>query len=240
MGAPDAAERALRTAITLAADDSARADLTASAARMAERAGHHEAALELCQEARDAYLRVGRGDDAERLAGPMSLALGRLGRHEESIALMRDATMALTTDGSDPDAATLGCELGRSLLFAGHTEEASAVIERSLQAAEALEMPDLICRLLNVKGALAMDKGRYEEARTLFHGAIAIGEQHRVPARASAHGNAADLRVKRDMPDAIEHCEAALATGRQLGNRAVESIGIGNLMMARLLAGDWD
>jgi len=42
------------------------------------------------------------------------------------------------------------------------------------------------------------------------------------------------------MPDAIEQCEAALATGRQLGNRAVEGISIGNLMMARLLAGDWD
>lgn len=240
VGAPDAAERALRTAVTLAADDLTRADLTASAGRMAELAGRHEAALELFQLARKGYLTLGGQAEAERLAGPISLALGRLGRHEESIALMREATDSLATEGVDREAATLGCELGRSLLFAGHSEEAAAVIERSLQAAEALEMPDLTCRLLNVKGALAMNQGRYEEARSLFHGAIDIGHQHRVPARASAHGNAADLGVKRDMPDAIEQCEAALATGRQLGNRAVESISIGNLMMARLLAGDWD
>ena len=73
-----------------------------------------------------------------------------------------------------------------------------------------------------------------------LNGAIEIGEQFRLPVRASVHGNAADLSVKRDMPDAIQQCEAALATGRQLGNRAVDSISIGNLMMARLLAGDWD
>ena len=240
VGAPDEAERLLRTAIELAVDDHERAELTDSAGRMAVLAGRHEEALELFQEAMDAHLAAGREDEAERLAGPISLALGRLGRHEESIARMREATEALDAGGIDREGATLLCELGRSLLFAGHSEEAGAVIERALVAAEALEMPTLICRLLNLKGARSMNLGRFEEARTLYDGAIAIGERHRLPARASAHGNAADLRVKRDMPDAIEQCEAALETGRQLGNRAVEAIGIGNLMMARLLTGDWE
>ena len=240
VGAPEAAERALRAAIDLAAGEDERAELTEAAGRMAMLAGRHEAALELCQAAVDAYLAAGRREEADGLAGPISLTLGRLGRLQESIARMRDATDGLDDADIDPDSATLLCELGRSLLFAGRSDEAGVVIERALGAAEALEMPALICRLLNLKGGRAMDLGRYEEARTLYDGAIAIGEQHRVPARASAHGNAADLRVKRDMPDAIEQCEAALATGRQLGNRAVEAIGIGNLMMARLLAGDWD
>ena len=133
-----------------------------------------------------------------------------------------------------PTGAVLLCELGRSLLFAGHSDEAGEVIERALTAAEALEMPELICRLLNLKGARAIDLCRYEEARALYNGAIEIGEQFRLPVRASVHGNAADLSVKRDMPDAIQQCEAALATGRQLGNRAVETISLGNLMMARL------
>lgn len=239
VGAPEAAERVLRTAIDLA-DDSERADLIAAAAEMAERAGHHETALELYEEAREAHLAAGGADDAQRLEGPISLALGRLGRHEESIARMRVMTGSLEDGRIDEAGAVLLCELGRSLLYAGHSDEADEVIERALTAAEALDMPELTCRLLNLKGARATDLRRYEEARALYNGAIEIGEQFRLPVRASAHGNAADLSVKRDMPDAIEQCEAALATGRQLGNRAVETIGIGNLMMARLLAGDWD
>jgi predicted ATPase len=239
VGAPDAAERALRTAIGLA-DESERAELIGSAAEMAELAGRHEMALALFEEARDALIAAARPEEAERLEGPISLALGRLGRQEESIARMRVVTDSLDDDRIDAAGAVLLCELGRSLLFAGHSDEAGEVIERALTAAEALEMPELICRLLNLKGGRAIDLCRYEEARALYNGAIEIGEQFRLPVRASVHGNAADLSVKRDMPDAIEQCEAALATGRQLGNRAVETISLGNLMMARLLAGDWD
>ena len=239
VGAPDAAERALRAAIDLA-DESERAELIGSAGDMAELAGRHETALSLYEEAREALVAAGRPDEAERLEGPISLALGRLGRQEESIARMRALTDSLAAERIDAEGAVLLCELGRSLLFAGHSDEAGEVIERALTAAEALEMPELTCRLLNLKGGRATDLCRYEEARALYNGAIEIGEQFRLPVRASAHGNAADLSVKRDMPDAIRQCEAALATGRQLGNRAVESIGIGNLMMARLLAGDWD
>jgi len=238
VGAPDAAERALRTAIDLA-DESERAELIGSAAEMAELAGRHEMALTLFEEARDALIALDRPDEAERFEGPISLALGRLGRQEESIARMRVVIDSLDDERIDTEGAVLLCELGRSLLFAGHSDEASEVIERALTAAEALEMPELICRLLNLKGGRAIDLCRYEEARALYNGAIEIGEQFRLPVRASVHGNAADLSVKRDMPDAIQQCEAALATGRHLGNRAVESISLGNLMMARLLAGDW-
>ncbi len=239
VGAPEAAEQVLRTAFDLAGD-SERVDLIVAAAEMAVQAGRHEAALELYEEAREAHIAAGRPAEAERLEGPISLALGRLGRLEESIARMRVVIGSLEDGRIDDAGAVLLCEFGRSLLFAGHSDEADEVIERALTAAEALDMPELTCRLLNLKGARATDLRRYEEARALYNGAIEIGEQFRLPVRASAHGNAADLSVKRDMADAIEQCEAALATGRQLGDRAVETIGIGNLMMARLLAGDWD
>ncbi|MEO7197984.1 MAG: hypothetical protein ABIZ50_05875, partial [Solirubrobacterales bacterium] len=239
VGAPDAAERMLRRAIQISDGEPERTDLTVEAGRMAELGGRHDAALEHYETAEEAHRAAGRDEAAERLSGPISLALGRLGRHEESIARLRRATEHLEPGRLDADGAGLLCELGRSLLFAGHSEEAGEVIERALDAAEALELPVLTCRLLNFKGARAVNLGRFEEARALYDGAIAVGDQYRLPARASAQGNAADLRVKRDMPDAVEQCEAAVAVGRQVGDRSVESIGIGNLMMAKILLGDW-
>ena len=59
------------------ADERERAELSFRR-EMAELAGRHEAALTLFEEARDALVASGRADDAQRLEGPISLALGRL------------------------------------------------------------------------------------------------------------------------------------------------------------------
>jgi hypothetical protein len=90
-----------------------------------------------------------------------------------------------------------------------------------------------------LKAILMEYVGRFEEARALHDGAVAIGERHAVPRRHVALQNAAVLRITQDMPGALESCEAAMAAARQRGDRAGESIAICNLMSAQLLAGHW-
>ena len=239
VGAPDTAERALRNAIELARSEAERTALTEEAARMAERAGRHDVALELFEGVAAAHSAAGRDRDAARLQASIGLALSRLYRTDEAIARMRPALDALGSDPLDPDAAALAAELGRSLLFAGRSPEAGPLIERAMGAAEALELPALACRAFTFRAYHLEMLGRYEEARALYDRAIAIGERHHLTNRVTAQVNGAYLRIKRDMPGAIELCEAAVATARQLGDRSAESIGLGNLMMAQLLAGRW-
>jgi predicted ATPase len=174
VGAPEAAERSLQRAVQLA-DGGERGELLAAAGRAAELAGDHETALDHLERARDVFLAAGGMAEADRLEGPISLALGRLGRQEDSIRRLRAVTDALEEGRIGIDGATLLCELGRSLLFAGHPEEASAEIERALTAAEALDAPELMCRLLNLKGSLATDLCRYDEARALKSGELQNG-----------------------------------------------------------------
>ncbi len=239
LGSLDTAERALRTATELAADEGERAGLTEEAGRMAAAAGRYEAAHELLERATAAHAAAGRQRDAARLAGLIGYAEGRLGRHEQAISRMRTALEVLDTDDVDADVATINCDLGRELLFAGHVAEAGAALERSLGAAEALELPALTCQALGLKAIHMEFVGRFEEARALHDGAIAIGERHKVPRRHVGLGYATVLRITRDMPGAIESCEAVLTATRQRGDRAGESVAISNLMAAKLLRGHW-
>jgi tetratricopeptide (TPR) repeat protein len=239
VGSPDAAERSLRNALELAVDDTERAQLTEEAGRMAINSGRSEAAFALLQQAADAHAAGGRDREAARLAAPMGVALGRLGRNEEAISRMRAALETLGSQPLDPDVAELNWGLGRALIYTGDTGEAEGWIERALDAAEGLEQPALLCRALELKAIHSVNVGRFEQAGGLFDRAAAIADRHRLPIRGNVQSNAADLHLKRDLPDAVETLEAALTTSRELGQRSLEAINLGNLIMAQLLAGRW-
>ncbi|HEY8002028.1 MAG TPA: AAA family ATPase [Solirubrobacterales bacterium] len=240
VGSPDAAERLLRSAAELAESEPERTELIGEAARMADLAGRYPEAIELFEQAAAAHREAGRERDATRLAGPIGLALGRLGRNEEAIERMRAALESLGADELDADVAALGCELGRALSATGRVEEAEAIIDRALEAAQALELTPVTARALGLKALNSELLGRFEEARILYDGASALGARDRLADRVYPQLNGANLRILRDMPDAVELCEAGVASARELGNRSAESVGLGNLMLAQLLAGRWD
>ncbi len=240
VGSPAMAQRSLHRAAELAEDERAYTALTEEAGRMADLAGRYPEAIELFERASEAHLTAGREREAARLAAPIGLALGRLGRNEEAIERMRAALAALGPDELDPDVAALGCELGRALSATGEVEEAEGVIDRALEAAQALELTAVTARALGLKALNSELLGRFEEARILYDGASALGERDRLADRVYPQLNAANLRILRDLPDAAELCEAGVAGARELGNRSAESVGLGNLMLAHMLAGRWD
>ena len=116
----------------------------------------------------------------------------------------------------------------------------SEYLAGALDMAEALELHDLTVRILNARGLAAVHTGRYEEARALYEGALAMAERYRLPDRSLLAGNSADLRVKRDMADAIAASNTAVASSRELGQRKFEDASLGNLMMALIWQGQWD
>ena len=206
---------------------------------MAQWAGRSPEAIELFERAISIHAAAGRERDAARLVGPLGRSLGLLGRNEEAATRVRAALESFGGSEIEPAVAMLNYEVGIALLNSeaapestGFSPELTEFIARALDAAEALEMPDLTVRSLNARGLAATDAGRYEEARALFEGGQAMAERHRLRERSLLAINVADLRLKRDMPDAVAACEAALAVSRELGLRGHECINLGNVMVA--------
>ncbi len=171
VGAPETAERAYRTAVELTDDELGRAELTEAAGRMALDAGRIEVAIELLEAAAATHRSAGGARPAARITGAISRALGRLGRNTDAAERLTDALRALPHDGYDSDVALLSAELGGALVFSGRFDEATAPLERALEIAQALDLPDILCQALNDKAILLRQRGRVEESRMLLAGA---------------------------------------------------------------------
>jgi hypothetical protein len=82
--------------------------------------------------------------------------------------------------------------------------------------------------------------GRVRQARSLWIGAIELVEREELgPELAAAATGLGNLAVLWDLPDAIERTESGLAIARRQGARLLEGLNGANLMMVRVLRGEW-
>ncbi|HUJ33944.1 MAG TPA: adenylate/guanylate cyclase domain-containing protein [Solirubrobacteraceae bacterium] len=241
VGAPQTAERAYRSAIELAATDDERIALLEAAGDMALIDGRYEASLELLEDAAGRLVALGRERDAARLGPRIGPALWRAGRAAEAIERMRQALAVLGSDTEDADVARMNVTLGVALLSTGHVRDAFAPLDRALELAQALELPDALASALTFKAQLCDAIGRVHEARIQFDGAIELCREHKLTDRLFfAQLNSGDFLRRFDLPGAAERTRDALATARRIGSRLYESIAASNLMRVWEYSGDWD
>ena len=240
VGAPEAAERAYLAAAELAEREAERTALTQAAGGMALQSGRSEHALELFEAAVSAHLAAGRERDAARTTGDVGRALNRLRRPQEAIERLGAALATLAGDQFDPDVAKLNVDLGNALVRVGDYERAGPPVQTALQIAEALDLPAVLCDALNLEAMVSMFTGRVRQARVLCAGALEIAQSHELTRQlAIAQGNMGNLGVLWDLPDAEEHIQRAVALARRRGDRRLESLNSGNLMILWLLVGRW-
>jgi tetratricopeptide (TPR) repeat protein len=241
VGAPDAAERAYRTALDLADSEDDRIGMTEAAGLMALRAGRYEDSIELFETAAKALEIAGREREAARLVVHIGRAMAYSGRDKEAVARMTAALEVLGSDELDPDVAALNAGVASVLTFEGNTQDAVAPLERALQAAASLGLPALLCDAFINRGVLCAFTGRTDEGLVLFDGAIKVAERNDLTwQRARAELNAADICLRGGLPESVERAEASLDLIRQLGDRGLEVVSAGNVMLAWLLVGRWD
>ncbi|HEX6458416.1 MAG TPA: adenylate/guanylate cyclase domain-containing protein [Thermoleophilaceae bacterium] len=241
VGAPEAAERAYRNALELTDDETERISLTEAAGQMALIAGRFQESIDLFEAAAKAHTAAGRDREAARLAAPMGRALNYMGRNEDAATLMEDALSRLGSDELDRSVAAINSELASCLTFAGEIERAAAPMERALSAASALGDPELLCVAFTNKGVYCSFLGRHEEGLMHYNAAIDIAQRHGLNLlRVRAEGNAGDACLRAGSPETLERTRAALEITRQFGDRSREAVGVGNVMLALMLSGDWD
>jgi class 3 adenylate cyclase/tetratricopeptide (TPR) repeat protein len=241
VGAPEGAEKAYRTALELTDDPDERRQMTEAAGHMALRAGRYAESIELFEAAGELLAAAGRERDAARYAAPIGKALSYQGRNEEAIERMEQALALLGADDVDPDVAAINAELASVMAFAGQPAQAGEPLERALRIAAALGLTEVLCNAFIHRGVYCALSGRLEEGLVLFDGAIKVAERNNLMwHRARAELNAADLCLRAALPEGVERAAASVELSRQLGDRGLEVVSAGNLLLAWLLTGRWD
>ncbi len=241
VGAPEAAERAYRTARDLECDEAQHAALTQAAGRMAWKSGRSDAALELFEEASAAHMAAGRTLDVAQTAIDVGRALTRLGRPDDAANRLANAVRVLATEpGLEEELAWANYWLGLALFSSSDYQAASAATDAALDIAQAHTLPGVWSEALDTKGLICQMTGRIDQARREFAAGVEIAARHDLTDLAARLlGNAGNLAYLADLPGAASQFEAVIAADRRRGDRYLEGLSVSNLMAVHLLAGRW-
>ena len=154
---------------------------------------------------------------------------------------MEHAFEVLSDDEPDEDLATLAAELGRLHFFKGEPELAVPRIDRAIEIAESLWLPEVLSEALNTQGLLAGSAGRSEQALALLKHSLELALEHDLTRSAlRAYNNLGDLLDRRDRyEEAIEILRPALALARKAGYRMNEWRLLGELGYYLWRTGEW-
>jgi predicted ATPase/DNA-binding SARP family transcriptional activator len=133
-------------------------------------------------------------------------------------------------------------ELGRIDFFLGEIDAAAEWVDRALELAEALELPEVLSEAMNTNAILLEGAGRHQEALALFERALSIARDHDL---AKALMRALyNLAYQLDNSDRQVEMRAidleGLELSRRLGNRVYEQRFLGHLQWGYVVLGDWE
>lgn len=240
LGANEEAQRYAERAIELSDDPFTTAELHERAGTLAaERvdtvaAEHFKRSIEIFES-------QGATHPAARVSARLAERMWDGGRLQEALNVMDRAFEVLATEAQDADLAALAAQLGRFVFFAGDVPRASERIERALDLAEVLDLPEVLSMALNTKSLILFSLGRTRESLALVRTALAVALEHDKPSAAlRAYNNLADLTQNADRyAEAKQFLEDGLALARRVGTRYWETIFLG-FAYPDFALGRWD
>ncbi|HEY3550086.1 MAG TPA: adenylate/guanylate cyclase domain-containing protein [Gaiellaceae bacterium] len=242
LGASTEARRYFEQAAELGADPHARGTALSQAGEMAQAAGESEAASALFEQAMALYESVGDTHAAARISSWLGVVeRTRGGKLEEVLERLERAYAVIGEDEPDEDLALLLSRLGSTHFFAGNLERAAELVERSLDIAEALQLPEQLARGWNGK-AIQLMAHRPQEARALLQLSLETSVANELYQTASVvRNNLSELGLRRDRyGESLAHLEQGLELARRIGARSVEWTVLGEMTYALSMLGRWD
>jgi class 3 adenylate cyclase/tetratricopeptide (TPR) repeat protein len=236
------AQRYYQQAAELADDPVVCADLEHRAGQMAWRRGRADEARSLFAQAMEIFDSQGLKRQAARSASILAEIDFRDGHTSESVARLEHALESLAGEEPDADVAAVAAQLGRFLSLDSQLDAAVPHLERALELAEALKLPEVLTQALTTKGALLNRRNRLEEGRILLDGALTIALEQDIPAAAIRASN--NLSVVHESSDrygeALAIADRAAAIARRVGDRNWESLLFAGPISSLALLGRWD
>ena len=241
LGARTEGKRYFEQAADLAFEPHGQAAALSRAGEMAIAAGDIEDAAGLLERAIGTYQSVGDTHAAARVSSALALAEQRLGRSESAVERMEQAYGIIGEDEPDADLALLVNRLGTAYFFVGHRERAAELIERGLDIAEALQLPEHLARGWMAR-AILVGPRRPQEAGALLQLALDTNLANELYQQASVvAANLSDLNLQWDRyADSLHLLEQALELARRIGDRANEWYALAEITYALTMLGRWD
>jgi tetratricopeptide (TPR) repeat protein len=236
------AQRYFEQAVELSDDDRERARLLERAGRMAHYGTRYVKAAERLEEAATLYERLGE----PRLHAAVSAALAEtewygMAKIEEPLRRMEAAYDVLA--GGDPDEAlaALAGEIARFQYFAGHLDDVLVWVERSLDIAEALWLPEVLSNVLNTKGLIRRST-HPEESFALLERAVVLAEENGLSAALSRALNNLGVYLAEDdrTDEAIRVHQRQGELAHRLGIEIAALTSRSSEMACRIELGSWD
>jgi predicted ATPase/class 3 adenylate cyclase len=241
LGAHEEAQRYAERAIELTEDPVSEAELHEVSGMMAVVRLDVEPAIEHFRQAISLFESAGATHPAARVSSRLGDAEWTHGKGADALETMEASYEVLADEEPDADLAELAAQLARFSYFAGDTDRALERVERALQIAEALDLPDVLSEALNTKALIFYTLGRSREAAGLLGHALSIALEHDKPSAAlRALNNLVDLSNSSDQyAEADRLVEEGLSLARRVGNRFWESSLLGHVYPKYAL-GKWD
>ena len=241
LAAAEEAQRYFEKAAALADEPLWQAELVENAGRAAQDGGRYPEALGLYERAINLYRGEGDARRAAHATGAMGITMGFTGDLRGGAERMEEAFAALADDEPGVELAELAEALARHRYFLSEYEAASERVERALEIAEALVLPDVLVHSLNTKHLVLDTQGRYEEALALLERAIEIGRAHESgePLERALFNLSYEFAARDRFADSRGADLEGMELARRRGDRVAEQRCLGHLVFNHWDLGDW-
>ncbi len=229
-------------AADLAEDPAQRADLLERAGRMALDAALLERGRALLDQAIALYEEQGNHVAGARIEFRRAQGASADGRLEEAEQRLTRALSVLEAGEPGPEFAAVAAELGRIVYFLGDHQRATECVERALDVAERLNLPEPLSQALNTKALLLKARGRRQESVVLMRHALQVALDADIPSAAQrAYNNLSSLVGDTGPYAEVEELQTAgLLLARKLGYRGWAEKFQAARAGIRVFLGRWD
>jgi class 3 adenylate cyclase/tetratricopeptide (TPR) repeat protein len=242
LGASEEGERYFTQAADLSDDPERRAAHLEQAGRMAWLGARGERARALLEEAHTAFEVEGLKKHAARVSAVLGEIDFREGHPPQAVARLEAALSELESEDPDDDVAEVAAQLGRFLTLDRQLDLAAPHLERALELAEALRLPEVFVQALTSKSILFTSRNRLEEARILLEGALdrALEQDLHAASLRTRNNLGVVLEAADRYADAVDTIDGGLELARRVGNRVWEANIRGGIISSLVLLGRWD
>ncbi len=241
LGASAEAQRYFEQAAELAVEPGAEAAALMRAGEMSTQAGDAARAETLFARAVTLYEGLGDTHAVGRATAWLAYVEQLRGDLEGAIERMERAYEVVGGDEPDADLAFLLTRLGGAHYFAGNLELSAERIERGLEIAEALRLPEMLARGWGTKAMITAAR-KPQEARALHQLSLDTARTHELHIQAAvASVNLSDLGFQSDRyGESLGYLEQGLELGRRIGDRRREWFALAEMSYALTMLGRWD
>ena len=230
----------LEQALSISPDSAEDPELLERAGNAAYEAGRHEPAERHLTRAIERYRAVGERVGLLRATAALGASYVRGGQIDPAIATLRAATEEYPELEGQPAMVSVGAQLARAYMLHEEPQKALEWAERTLAAAERLDMVAEVAEAMNTKALVLQILGRFIEATTTLRGVLWLAEQNSLTqAELRAYNNLSFLLATADPRTALDVAQVGIERGAKVGARVWVTLLASNGATAALRVGDW-